>query len=70
MPSLLLTFFVGLVGLASLAFGFLYGQDFGKHAHQKWYEVLKHDLQVRIAFWVIGLALIAWTGYFQFSHLA
>lgn len=70
MQSLLLTFFVGLVGLTSLVFGFLYGQDMGKYAHMKWYDILKEDLQVRIAFWLVGLGLLAWAGYFQFTHFA
>jgi hypothetical protein len=70
MPSLLLTFFVGLLGLTAIAFGFLYGQDFSKNKPLKWYEVLKTDLTVRIIFWVVGLALLAWGGYFQFSHFS
>ena len=67
MPNLLLTFFVGFVGLASLAFGFLYNQDHAKHDHLKWYQVLQHDLPVRILFWAVGLAFLAWGGIFQFA---
>ena len=70
MHSLLLTLFVGLVGLASVAFGFLYGQDMPKNAHLKWHEVVRSDLAVRLAFWLVGAALLAWGGYFQFSHFA
>jgi len=70
MPSLLLTFFAGLVGLASFVFGFLYGQDMPKNSHLKWHEVLQQDLQVRALFWAVGLGLLAWAGYFQFSHFA
>lgn len=70
MPSLLLTFFVGLLGLTAIAFGFLYGQDFPKNKPLKWYEVLKTDLPVRIIFWVVGLGMLAWGGYFQFSHFS
>lgn len=70
MPSLLLTFFVGLLGLAAVAFGFLYNQDAPKNKGMKWYEVLKGDLTVRIVFWVVGLGLLAWGGYFQFSHFS
>jgi len=68
MPSLLLTFFVGLIGLTSVVFGFVYGQDMGKYSKLKWYEVITKELQVRIVFWVVGVALLAWAGYFQFSH--
>ena len=70
MQRLLLTLFAGLLGLASIAYGFLHGQDLKKHSDKKWYDVLKEDLALRIVFWVAGLGLLGWAGYFQFSHFA
>lgn len=66
MHSLLMTFVFGLIGLAAIAFGFLYGQD-GKYPGMAWYNVLKEDLPTRIAAWVVGAGFLAWAGYFQFS---
>lgn len=69
MPNLLLTFFIGLVGITAIAFGFLYNQDHNKNDHMKWYDVLKTDLPVRVLFWTVGLAFLAWGGYFQFMTM-
>ena len=70
MPSLLLTLFVGFLGVVSLAFGFLYGQDFPKYRDLDWFDVLKEELPLRAFFWAVGAAFLAWGGYFQFSHFA
>lgn len=64
--SVVKTFAFGLLGLLFIAFGFLYDQD--HHPDQKWYQVLKSDLGVRGIFWVVGLALLSYAGYFQYSH--
>lgn len=66
MHSLLMTFLFGLIGLISIAFGFLYGQD-GKYPGMAWYDVLKQDLPMRIAAWVVGLGFLIWSGYIQFT---
>lgn len=65
MHSLLITFTSGIVGLISIAFGFLYKQD-QYPSSVKWYQVLGKDLGVRITFWVIGLAFLAYSGFIQF----
>lgn len=70
MPSLLLTFLVGFLGVVAIAFGFLYNQDADKYKGMKWYQVLGQDLPVRIVFWVVGVLFLAWGGFFQFSHIA
>ena len=67
MNSLLVTFLLGLVGIACIAFGFLYRQD-GYYPGTAWYDVLKNDLAVRISFWVIGLLILGFAGFFQFKH--
>lgn len=64
MHSLVVTFMVGLVGLVSIAFGFLYKQD--KYPGLTWYQVLKNDLAVRILFWVVGVLFVGYGGLFQF----
>ena len=66
MHSLVLTFLTGLIGLVSVAFGFLYLQD---KSTEPWYEVLKEDLPVRVVFWTVGLCFLAWGGYFQFRMM-
>lgn len=65
MHNLLITFFLGLIGLAAIVFGFLYKQD-GAYPGMAWYDVLTRDLPIRITFWVVGVLLLIWAGYFQF----
>ncbi len=68
MHSLLVTFFLGLIGVAAIVFGFLYKQD-GAYPGMAWYDVLKQDLAIRITFWVIGVLFLGWAGFFQFTKM-